>query len=79
MHVKCLYIYGIIIKIRLLMVIQNIEREEPFTAFGLFTVNISTITGRVMDPDILVKFRYGMYLKFRQSKHFSTPAPTLKK
>ena len=32
-------------KKKLLMLIQNIEREEPFTAFGLFNVNMSTLSG----------------------------------
>ena len=27
------------------MLIQNVEREEPFTAFGLFSVNNSTLSG----------------------------------
>ena len=58
MLVQCMHIKDKIMKIRLLMVIQNIEREEPFTAFGLFTVNISTLTGRVADQGIIVKFGY---------------------
>ena len=32
-------------KKKLLMLIQNVEREEPFTAFGLFSVNNSTLSG----------------------------------
>ena len=30
---------------QLLMLIQNVEKEGPFTAYGLFGVNVGTIPG----------------------------------
>ena len=30
---------------QLLMLIQNVEKEGPFTAYGLFDVNVGTIHG----------------------------------
>ena len=47
---------------QLLMLIENIEREEPFTAFGLFSVDTSTLSGVVATTVtyiiVLVQFNF---------------------
>ena len=47
---------------QLLMLIENIEREKPFTAFGLFSVDISTLSGVVATTAtyiiVLVQFNF---------------------
>ena len=44
------------------MLIQSIENEDPFTAFGLFSVDVSTLSGVVATTAtyviVLVQFNF---------------------